>query len=335
MLTFLRWTLIAIVMIAVAIGGLWGALAIWFQLPAGETVRMLVAAIFGLLGLATVLAQFSRGRIRMLAVFSSALAGILVWWQTLDPPAEANWAPDVSQKVRGTVEGDILTLDAVRNFEWRTLEEFTEQWESRSYDLSTLETMDLFMSYWGDPNIAHMIISFGFADGDYLAWSVEVRRTLDSAYSPIADAFKTHTLILIAADERDVVGTRSNIRGEDVQLYRLNVSPDRARRLLMKYVDASNALADEPRWYNSVTANCTTEVFNLIRTISDRIPLDWRVFINGYLPEFAYDQDVLDSDVSLPELKKASHIKDRALKEGLTPEFSSAIREGVPSPLDH
>lgn len=40
--------------------------------------------------------------------------------------------------------------------------DFTERWTTRTYDLSTLQGVDLFMSCWSGPTIAHVIVSFGF-----------------------------------------------------------------------------------------------------------------------------------------------------------------------------
>ncbi|TDQ12786.1 uncharacterized protein DUF4105, partial [Phyllobacterium brassicacearum] len=98
------------------------------------------------------------------------------------------------------------------DFEWRSKTDFTERWATRTYDLTKLQTVDLFMSYWGNPNIAHVMLSFGFEGGDYIAWSIEVRRRIGGEFSPVADLFKSDPLVIIASDERDVVGVRSNFR---------------------------------------------------------------------------------------------------------------------------
>ncbi|TIL97496.1 MAG: DUF4105 domain-containing protein, partial [Mesorhizobium sp.] len=90
-------------------------------------------------------------------------------------------------------------LTDVRNFEWRSATDFTEHWTTRTYDLSNVQTVDLFMSYWSGTQIAHVIMSFGFAGGEYLAWSIEVRRRSGGEFSPLADLFKSHPLVIIAA----------------------------------------------------------------------------------------------------------------------------------------
>ena len=216
----------------------WSALALWFRLPAPEALRAAAAVVFAVLGLATIVALFMRRSRSLVAlgVFAVAFVGLLAWWGTIKPPLDGDWAPDVARQTTGSIEGDILTLSDVRDFDWRTDHDFTEKWNKRSYDLSKLKTLDLFLAYWGGPEMAHVIMSFGFEGGDYLAWSVEVRREKTSEFSPIADAFKSHTLVYLATTERDTVRLRTNVRGEDVRLYRLNTPPDQARLLLREYV---------------------------------------------------------------------------------------------------
>jgi hypothetical protein len=193
----------------------------------------------------------------------------------------------------------------------------------------------MFMSYWAGPEMAHVIMSFGFEGGDYLAWSIEVRRQNGGKFSPVADLFKTNPLVIIAADERDVVGVRSNVRGEDVQIYRLKAPPNVARILLLEYVVDANSLSKAPEFYNSITTNCTTTIVKMMRAVGDVVPFDWRLIVNGYLPEYAYGRGALDTRLPLSELTKLGHIDKRAREAGLSsPDFSRLIRVGVPSPHD-
>lgn len=328
-----RILLIAAVIISLIILTTWATLALWYRLPFALPIRTIMASGFALLGLAVMAALFTPRRLRALATFCLALASVLFWWSTLTPPSQSNWAPDVARQVTGQISGNTLTLTGVRNFDWTTPTEATAHWETRSYDLSQLKGVDLFMSYWAGPQMAHMIVSFDFTDTAPIAWSVEVRRQVGGGFSPLADLFKSNTLVIIAADERDVVGTRSNVRGEDVQLYRIKTTPEKARALLLQYVEAANALAAQPKWYNSLTTNCTTVVLSMIRTIVAEVPLDWRVLANGYLPDYAYDRGVLANHLPLSELRAQSHIAKRAIGFGLNPGFSTAIRTDIPAPL--
>ena len=124
-------------------------MALWYRLPFDGALRTGGAAAFAGLGLATLWAVIRGRALRGMATFCLALAAVIWWWGTLTPPAEANWSPDVARQVTGEIKGDQLTLTDVRNFDWRTPQDFTPRWETRSYDLSQVQTVDLFMSYWG------------------------------------------------------------------------------------------------------------------------------------------------------------------------------------------
>jgi hypothetical protein len=314
----------------------WSALALWFRVPAPEALRGAAAVLFAVLGLATIVALFMRRSRSLiaLAVFAVAFGGLLAWWSTITPPLDGDWAPDVARQTTGSIEGDTLTLSDVRDFDWRTDSDFTEKWSKRSYDLSKLKTLDLFLAYWAGPEMAHVIMSFGFEGGDYLAWSVEVRREKSGEFSPIADAFKSHTLVYLATTERDTVRLRTNVRGEDVRLYRLKTPPEQARALLREYVVESTELAERPKWYNSITANCATVVFKLVRAAGSGLPLDWRLVVNGFLPGYLYDHGAVVTTMPLSELMERARVSPQAKAADQSPDFSRLIRVGVPSPWD-
>jgi hypothetical protein len=319
---------------AVVLASVWSSLALWYRLPVPEGLRTAIALLFLLLGVATIAASFSRYQGAVSVAFAVAVCSTAVWWSTIRPPDHADWAPEVARQVTGSVAGDQLTLTNVRDFEWHDGREATERWITRSYDLDNLRTLDLFMSYWAGPEMAHVILSFGFEGDEYLAWSIEVRRTRGGEFSPIADLFKSNPLILVAADERDAIRVRSNLRGEDVQLYRLNASPEAARRLLLEYVSDANGLAARPQFYNSLTTNCTTTAVTMMRAVGASIPFDWRLIVNGFLPEYTYGRGALDTRMSLPALKERAHIDARARQADGSPRFSQLIRVDVPSPWD-
>ena len=92
-----------------------------------------------------------------------------------------------------------------------------------SYELHRLNSVDMIMSYWTGPAIAHMLISFGFDTGEHVVFSVEIRPEAHEGFSELGGFFKEFELSIIAADERDVIRVRTNIRGEDDYLYRIRM----------------------------------------------------------------------------------------------------------------
>ncbi len=323
---------VSVLLPALAYSVIWGTLALWFKLPGPEWLKWVVCGGFAVFGMGTLVAMFTRARWRWLVVFATALVALNLWWNTLVPPSAGNWSPEVAQQVTGSIDGDILTLENVRNFDWRSETDVTETWETRSYNLSQIETVDLFMSYWGGPSMAHMILSFGFKDGRYLAWSNEVRREKGVSFSPVADFFKAHSIAVVASEEKDVVGLRSNIQGARVQIFRLRTVPGNRRKLLEGYVAAANGVVEKPHWFNSVFTNCSRTVVQIARHIGIKIPMDWRIIVNGYFPYFLYDHGGMNTDLSIEEIFRLGDITEKAEAFGLVDGYSEAIRVGVPKP---
>ena len=75
-----------------------------------------------------------------------------------------------------------------------------------------MKGVDLFAVYWMGPAFAHVIMSFDFGDHNYLAISIEARKKKGIRHSNIKGFFKQYELIYIVADERDVIGLRTNYR---------------------------------------------------------------------------------------------------------------------------
>ena len=306
-----RWLGIVAAGLVLLLSGLWGALAIWFRLAPASPVREVLAGGLLLLGVVAIVCLALR-RWRVVALYGVCFVAVFAWWVTLQPSNDRVWADDVARTASGTVDGDHLVMRNVRNFAWRSDSDFEPRWETRSYDLNALTGVDLFMSYWAGESIAHAIVSFGFADGQHLAFSIEIRKEKTESYSALAGFFRVYELSFIAADERDVVGVRTNVRGEDVRLYRLRVTPAQARALLLEYVAEADALAGTPRFYNSLTTNCTTQIFRMVRTLQPSLPMDYRVLLAGYLPDYVYDLGRLDTSIPFEVLRDRSHIRGKA-----------------------
>ena len=220
----------------------------------------------------------------------------------------------------------------LRNFDYRSETDYTPRWETRTYDLGRLAGLDLFMSYWGSPSIAHTIMSWDFDDGQHLAISIETRKEKGEEYSPVAGFFKQYELYYVVADERDVIRLRTNYRGEEVHLYPLRTPLARARRILLDYVDAMNGLVDRPEFYNAATANCTTSITRHIRHVGIAMHWDRRLLVNGTLDQLLYEQGVIDATRPFPEVRQASLINARAEAADQDPAFSARIREGLVRP---
>jgi hypothetical protein len=318
-----RIALSVVVALATFCSGLWGTLALWYQLP-----RALGSAVWMIVVIALFVLALSRRSWLPLCGYALLLGGLLLWWATIAPSNQRVWADDVAQLLSGQVEGSKVTLSNVRDFTWRSEDDHDIHWETRQYDLDRLVSADAVLSYWGSAAIAHAMISFGFDDGSHVVFSVEIRKRRDQQYSAIGGFFKQFDMILVAADERDIIRVRTNVRGEDDYLYPLRMDKPAMRALFLSYVRAANRLVDTPAFYNTVTSNCTTIVYRMAKQIDPGLPLDIRLLLTGYLPEYLYGAGILDRSMPIEQLRQRSRITDKARHSALGEDFSRAIRSG-------
>jgi hypothetical protein len=306
----------------------WGAAALWIDGPASRPLAAALAIVFtaAMLTLPLALRPAWRGLLSAAAVFTV----LLVWWNAIEPSNQRDWLPDVAKLPHARIDGDRITISNVRNFHYRSEFDYDERWEERSYDLSQLRGVDIFLSYWGSPWIAHTIVSWEFADGRHLAISIETRKEQGEAYSAVLGFFRQFELYYVIADERDVIGLRAAHRGEDVYLYHLTTPVPTARAVLVDYLEEVNRLVTQPRWYNAFTHNCTTTIRRHAQHVAPANPFDWRILVNGKIDELGYERGQIDKSLPFEELRRRSSVTEEARAAIDSPDFSERIRVGLP-----
>ncbi|HRK41689.1 MAG TPA: DUF4105 domain-containing protein [Gemmobacter sp.] len=266
---------------ALALLALWGGTALWVHYRTPGLVLLLLAGV----GVAALRLMALPAWPALAALTLALLLWFFLW---LRPRLDRDWAPDVSRIVTGEAQGDLVTLHDIRTFHWTSETEAEPAWRSDSYDLSQITGADLFTSVWGNPKIAHLLLSFAFADGRRLVFSVEIRRERGEVFSSIGGFFRQFELALIAAPEEDILRLRTNLRGEEVRRYPLTLSPAQLRKIFLSYLALGNRLAGQARFYNTLTANCTTIVWQLVRVGAPEFGWHRSVLLSGLLPDWLH-----------------------------------------------
>lgn len=325
MLARLSWgfaTLVFIILLGVC------AMALWYRLPIGWQGIGTSAWLLASIGLITFVTLSSQSKTRKILAALIPLAAITIWWSQIQPSNARSWTPELAQSVTGDVRGSQVTLHNVRDFDWHGPTSFTPRWITETYDLEKLDTLEVFLSYWGNPAIAHTLVSFGFSDGQQIVFSVEIRKEDGEDYSELGGFFKSFELSLIAATERDILFLRTNARDpiEDVYRYVLDVQAEPSKELFLSYVALANDLAERPRWYNTATTNCTTVIYRLVKSFNPDVSFDWRILVSGYLPEYFAENGHLKWPPASTPLRATAHITP--LVQGLKTSqgYSEAIR---------
>jgi len=328
----LKIALVLVMFIVIACMTAWASLAIYYSNLSDDNMRTGMAIGFAACTAAAFL--FIKKRLWTLIGYLIIFCLIVAWWLTIKPSNDRDWQPDVAVLPYAIIQDNIVTIKNIRNLTYRTETDFDAHYYDKTFDLNTLDSVDLIAVYWMGDAIAHIMMSFGFQGKDFVAFSIETRKEKGEGYSTIKGFFKQYELIYIAGDERDLIRVRTDYRNpqEDVYLYRIRFNRERGQKLFMEYIKQINAMKEKPVWYNTLTTNCTTNIVMHIKTFSERIRYNWKILLSGYTPLYAYERGALDTRIPFSELRKRSHVNPKAHVIGDDAAFSRKIREGLPRP---
>ncbi|MGK8202224.1 DUF4105 domain-containing protein [Burkholderia cenocepacia] len=243
--------------------------------------------------------------------------------------APAVWVPEYTRAARVEWQGSQVTVRDVRNFRYRTRDDCIPAYYDATFALDTVTTVDLVVSRWTAEAIAHVFVSFGMNDGRYVAISIETRRRHGQRYSPYAGFLPVYDLAYVVADERDLIGVRSDVRKERVYLFRANVTSETARALFADYLRRVQALECRPEFYNTLFNNCTTNLLRHVRVVAPDVGYSWKVLLSGFADRYGHDLGLLDASMPFDALKSASLIR-RPRDATIDGDFSAAIRASLP-----
>jgi hypothetical protein len=322
----------ALLAVPIVLTAVWGVLALAYAGPRNDWLRAFIVVAFAVAALLCIvlLTIAPRWRRRARVAYLVLFASLLAWWHGIQPSNERQWQPDVAQLASVEIDGDLVTVHNIRDFEYRSETDFTPRYHDRHFDLRAIEGVDLVAVYWMGPAIAHIFLSFAFEGGEHLAFSIETRKEQGEAYSTLKGFFRQYELYYVVADERDVIGLRTNHRHdppEDVYVYRVRAPSENARRLFRQYAARINGLREQPEFYNTLTTNCTTVVWQNTVDNAERLPFSWKILASGYVPEYLFETGRLDTTVTFAELQRQAHVNARGQAAGAGEDFSRRIRE--------
>ena len=260
-----------------------------------------------------------------LALFIAATAG----WYSIRPRGDREWIPEQAVMPGAVFDGDMVRVEGVRNFTYSSRTEFAPAYDTRTYDLRTLNSvwyvLTPFSMKWRGP--AHSFVSFGFSDGRYLSISVEARRQPGEVYDAVKGLFKRFELIYVIGDERDLIGQRAAYGEDRVYLYPIRTSPEKMRQMLVGMLERTNQLRERPEFYNTLFNNCTSNVVAHVNQVTPRaVQSGIKVMLPGYTDEVAMRLGLIDTNLDLEEARKRYLINERARQSIRDPAFSSRIR---------
>ena len=254
----------------------------------------------------------------------------LFWYESIKPSNDRIWQKDVAVLSYATQDDTLITVHNIRNFKYTTEDKYEISYYDETFDINKLDNIDFIASYWMGPNIAHTFLSFSFSDNKHLAISIEARKEVGESYSMIRGFFKDSELYYVVADERDLIGLRTNIRKnppEHVYMYQIDAELEDKQKVFLNYIKKINELKNSPEFYNTFLTNCTTSIWKNSLVNYSNMTLNWEILVSGHTAKYLYENSLLKTDaLSFKELQKKAYINPLVDDKPIDISYSSKIR---------
>lgn len=264
------------------------------------------------------------------AVVLAITVGILK--ATTKPSNNRTWATDQAILPFADIKGDQIKVHNIRNFTYASTTSFTPGYYDRTFDLKKIKRVWYIVEpFSGFKGSAHTFLSFEFEDNQFVSISVEIRKEKGESFSAIKGLFNQYEIMYVIASEKDVVKLRSNYRNDDVFIYPVKTTTEKARELFLDMITRANTLKEQPEFYNSILNNCTTNIAQHVNNITPhRVP--W-LSLELILPEnsdaLAYKLGLIDTTLPFKDAREYYHINKHAEQFANDPEFSVKIRPPI------
>lgn len=277
--------------------------------------------------------SFRKKMVKKFFIVLGCVLVIFIGWQgSKKVPVEADWQEQLKVISTAEFDGDVVTVKNVRNFRYSPTEaDMHPAYYDKTYDLTQIKKVWYVTEPFNEnQSAAHTFVSFEFNNGDFLAISIEARKTKDQVYSVWKGLLRTYPLVYIAADERDVLLLRANVRKDRVYVYPVKLEkPENARLILVDMLTRMNELVTgKSAWYNTLFANCTSSIAGHVNKITPgRIsPFSWQLWLTASADELALKHGLLDTDLTIEQAREKYSVNKSSEQIGDVPNYSKDIR---------
>jgi hypothetical protein len=249
------------------------------------------------------------------------------------PRAGVTWNSDCEFQSRAIIDGDNVTFTKVRDFFWRTTRDRDENWDD-NITVSANEIKDVWFvvdHFHKIHGLAHTFLTIEFNDGTCLSFSFEARRIKGQRYHPWDGLWRNYELFLLVGHERDLLGLRTNARGNKDYMFRAITPPGKEKQLLLGLAKSMNSLIDDPMWYHSILTTCNTAIVKLVNKVTPgRIPFILRNFLPGYTPKVAFKLALIEDMGGFEKTLELARIDQKAMQWDGNGDYSKMIRSHLP-----
>jgi len=182
----------------------------------------------------------------------------------------------------------------------------------------------------GFKGIAHTYFAFDVKGQPPITVSIEARRERGETFDLGRGMLNQYELMYIWATEEDTTVKRALDQRNELYMFPLLVSRESTIRLVERLAATTAALEREPRFYNGLTSNCTSELAMAANSVRPgAIPVSIAWWLPGYSVDQLYDLGYIPHDRPLDETRRRYYISDLVRETHAEPDFSVRLRASL------
>ncbi|TLX40685.1 DUF4105 domain-containing protein [Xanthobacter autotrophicus] len=322
---------LTIILLAVFFG-----FAIHYWLPWPEWVRTFGAWAFPILTCGLWFLPLGHRLARRTAVLLF-VSGLAFAYAIKTPPSQ-DWVALMEKSPHMERQGDRITIVNFRDAAHAPGTAPVIHWTRADFDLSTLDGADLILQPFGDlKGLAHVMLTFRFADGRHVIISMESRQAKGQSFDPLAGFFRRDPLYPILATERDLIWERlARTPPDPVQIYPLLADKAVLRQYFERVLAFVNAIHRQPIFYSTLTESCMTTFINLAPEAFIHVRwYDIRRWVPGYSLSLFQQLGLVDHSMPAETLALRRTLPDGlSAPQGFASDaaWSAYIRQSLDSP---
>jgi len=253
---------------------------------------------------------------------------IYIGIQFLEPSNDRDWVAPEKVLAYADIYDTTVHVHNIRDFRYKTEKDYTAGYYDKIFLLSSLESVDYIVEpFTSTKGAAHVFVSFGFENAEYVCISVEIRKEEGEDFSALLGILRKFEIMYVIADERDIIDLRANVRNDEVRIYPVKATREQAREMFLAMLKRANHLVDHPEFYNTLTNNCALNVVRHANHIVDEpIPYGYKLFFPAFSGRLAYQLGMIDTNLTFKEASQKYLINSRAKQYRGHKDFSVKIR---------
>jgi len=258
------------------------------------------------------------------------LAFFFIYFFILIRPSNyRDWEFGQENPPRFEVNNNLISVKGVRDFHFEPQKITAINYIDRQVDINNLERVwFLIEPFGGNEAVAHTYFVFDFKDSPPLAVSVEARREKGEKYDAFIGVFNKYELIYIWGTESDETIRRVIFENNKLYMYPLKISEKGAKKLFLQLAETSHNLETTPRFYNTLSSNCTNELAKAANAVKPgAVPLNIALFLPGYSVKELYKLGYLPTDTAVEKLPERFYISDFVRENYNKEDFSKLLRD--------